>query len=87
MLTKTYIQKLNENNKSNNNYSDCSICIEKINKMEAVPRSVMFNVPMRYISIYIGNKRENINRLKALFYLNEVKLNPVSDYAEFELVA
>ena len=61
--------------------------VEKINKMETVPRSVMFNVPMRYISIYIGNKRENINRLKALFYLKEVKLNPVSDYAEFELVA
>ena len=61
--------------------------VEKINKMETVPRSVMFNVPMRDISIYIGNKRENINRLKAIFYLKEVKLNPVSDYAEFELVA
>jgi hypothetical protein len=38
MLTKTYIQKLNENNKSNNNYSDCSICIEKIKKKKDIIR-------------------------------------------------
>jgi len=70
---------------------DCKIgfefMVEKILSMGQIPKRILFKVPIKLISIYIGNKRENLKLLKKRFKLDEVRLYGDEKCHQLELVA
>lgn len=70
---------------------DCRVglkrMIEEIENLDRIPPRVLFKVPMKSVSIYTGNRRENIIRLKERFGFEEVKLLGATDCRRLELVA
>jgi len=71
--------------------ADCQIGFERmvteIECLGQIPKRVLFKVPLKSISIYIGNRRENIIRLKERFGLDGVRLSGEVDCCQIELVA
>lgn len=69
---------------------DSRVCLDqmigKMKSMEQLSRSVVFKVPARQISTYIGNKRENIYQLKRLFCLDNVRVQGEEGRERMELV-
>jgi histone acetyltransferase (RNA polymerase elongator complex component) len=70
---------------------DCEIgldlMIDKILSLDNIPRSLSFRVPKNMISIYIGNKRKNIEIIKERFGLDNVSLFEEDLCRQLELVA
>jgi histone acetyltransferase (RNA polymerase elongator complex component) len=70
---------------------DCEIgldlMIDKILSLDNIPRSLSFRVPKNMISIYIGNKRKNIEIIKERFGLDNVLLFEEDLCRQLELVA
>jgi histone acetyltransferase (RNA polymerase elongator complex component) len=69
---------------------DCQLCldlmVEKILSLARMPKVIFFRVPKKFLSIYIGNKRENINYIKDRFGFKEVILAGEELCREMELV-
>jgi len=57
---------------------DCQISldlmIEKILSLTSLPHKIIFKVPKNLISVYVGNKRENISYIKDRFGFKDVSL-------------
>ena len=70
---------------------DCRIgldlMVEKILSLNPVPNRILFRVPKNAVSIYTGNRRENIQVLKKQFGLEEVYLSGEEACHQLELVA
>jgi len=70
---------------------DCRIGLDlmvgKILSLNPVPNRIMFRVPKNLVSIYTGNRRENLLLLKKKFGLDEVRLSGEDACRELELVA
>ena len=70
---------------------DCQIgldlMVDKILSLKHIPKKVLFRVPKNLISIYAGNRRENIRVIKERFGLDEVSLNGEELCQQVELVA
>jgi histone acetyltransferase (RNA polymerase elongator complex component) len=60
---------------------DCRIGFDELSELvKELPTSQMsisFQVPMRKLSIYKGHKLENVQKIKEIFNLNEVTVNPL----------
>ena len=71
--------------------ADCRIGLERmiteIECLDQIPKRVLFKVPLKSVSIYTGNHRENITQLKERFGLDEVKLSGEVHCRQIELVA
>jgi len=69
---------------------DCQLCldlmVEKILSMTRIPKKILFRVPKKLLSVYIGNKRENINYIKGRFGFKEVTLRGEDFCREIQLV-
>jgi hypothetical protein len=69
---------------------DCRIGLDRmiteIKFLDQIPKRVLFKVPLKSVSIYIGNRRENIIQLKERFGLDEVKLSGEVHCRQIELV-
>ncbi len=70
---------------------DCRIgldlMVDKILKLKSIPERILFKVPKNSVSIYTGNKRENLRLLKKQFGLKDIKLNGDEYCYQLELVA
>lgn len=70
---------------------DCRIgldlMVDKILGLQSVPKRVLFRVPINSVSIYTGNKRENLQQLKERFGFDEIKLREEAECRQLELVA
>ena len=70
---------------------DCRIgldlMVDRILSLNRVPERVAFRVPMKSVSIYTGNRRENLKILKERFSLEEIKLSGEEHCRQLELVA
>ena len=70
---------------------DCRIgldlMVDKISSLDIIPERVLFRVPMNSVSIYTGNKRENLLLLKERFGLKDIKLSGEEHCHQLELVA
>jgi histone acetyltransferase (RNA polymerase elongator complex component) len=70
---------------------DCRIgldlMVDRILSLNRVPERVVFKVPMKSVSIYTGNRRENLKILKERFSLEEIKLSGEEHCRQLELVA
>ncbi|KMP12560.1 hypothetical protein UZ36_00390 [Candidatus Nitromaritima sp. SCGC AAA799-C22] len=70
---------------------DCRIGLEdmirKIHALDRLPKRISFRVPMKSISIYTGNHRENLSRLKERFGFEEVRVLGETHRQDLELVA
>jgi len=71
--------------------ADCRIGLDRmiteIECLDQIPKRVLFKVPLKSVSIYIGNRRENIIQLKERFGLDEVRLSGEVHCRQIELVA
>ena len=69
---------------------DCQLCldsmVEKIFSITRLPKKILFRVPKKLLSVYIGNKRENINYIKDRFGFKEVILRGEDLCREIQLV-
>jgi histone acetyltransferase (RNA polymerase elongator complex component) len=63
------------------------LMVEKILSLKSLPQKISFKVPKNFISIYTGNKRENIRYIKNRFGFKEVSLKGEELCSEVELVA
>jgi hypothetical protein len=61
--------------------------VDKILSLNRVPERVVFRVPKKSVSIYTGNRRENLKILKERFSLEEIKLSGEEHCRQLELVA
>ena len=70
---------------------DCQIgldlMVEKILSLEHIPKKIFFRVPKNLVSIYTGNRRENIQAIKKRFRLDEFSLTGEALCRQVELVA
>jgi histone acetyltransferase (RNA polymerase elongator complex component) len=70
---------------------DCRIgldlMVDKISSLDIIPERVLFRVPINSVSIYTGNKRENLLLLKERFELKDIKLSGEEHCHQLELVA
>ena len=70
---------------------DCKIgldeMIDKIRELKELNGQVKFKVPSNRISVYIGHKRENIQKLKTMFLLKDVILQPEKNCDRLQLIA
>jgi histone acetyltransferase (RNA polymerase elongator complex component) len=70
---------------------DSRICLEEmiscIKRLDPLPENLLFKVPPRRVSVYTGNKRENIYTLKDMFGLKDVKVRAEEGLAVMELLA
>ena len=70
---------------------DCQIgldrMINKIASLNHIPKIILFKVPKKLVSIYIGDRRENLRLLKEQFGLDEIHLSGEEKCHELELVA
>jgi histone acetyltransferase (RNA polymerase elongator complex component) len=62
------------------------IMIEKILSLTRIPQNILIRVPKKLLSIYIGNKRENIRYIKDRFGFKEVFFAGEELCREIELV-
>jgi len=69
---------------------DCQIgfecMVDKIRALSSIPKRIFFKVPKNSISIYTGNRRENLRLLKEQFGLEEVRLRGEESCSQLELV-
>jgi histone acetyltransferase (RNA polymerase elongator complex component) len=63
------------------------LMVEKILSLNRMPRKILFRVPKNSVSVYTGNKRENISYIKDRFGFDEVLLVGEELCSEIELVA
>ena len=61
--------------------------IDKILSLDDIPKHLSFRVPKNMISIYIGNKRKNIEIIKERFGFDNVSLFEEDLCRQLELVA
>ena len=70
---------------------DCQIgldlMVNKIISLSDIPKKIIFKVPKNLVSIYTGNRRENLILLKEQFALDEVGLRGEERCHQLELVA
>lgn len=70
---------------------DCQIgfdlMVEKILSLSHIPKRIIFRVPKKLVSIYTGNRRENLKLLKMRFGIDEVCLKAEDECHQLELVA
>ena len=70
---------------------DCRIgldeMIDGIQGQKIINEQVKFKVPSKRISVYIGHKRENIQKLKTMFHLEDVILQPEKNCDRLQLIA
>lgn len=70
---------------------DCQIgldeMIDDIREVNKINGRVKFKVPSSRISVYIGHKRENIQKLKTMFRLEDVILQPEKNCDRLQLIA
>jgi histone acetyltransferase (RNA polymerase elongator complex component) len=70
---------------------DCRIGLEEmidnIRNQKNLNGQVKFKVPSNRVSVYIGHKRENIQKLKTLFHLDNVLLQPEKICDRLQLIA
>lgn len=70
---------------------DCRIgldlLLDIINSIGSIPSKISFKVPRKMVSIFVGNRRENIKILKQQFKLNDVLIIPDDTCGKPELVA
>ena len=70
---------------------DCRIGLDEmadgIRELNIINGPVKFKVPSSRISVYIGHKRENIQKLKAMFRLEDVILQPEKNCDRLQLIA
>ena len=70
---------------------DCRIgldeMIESLIGRNGSTKTVQFKIPLNSESIYIGHKRENIRKLKEIFYLETITLQPENDCDRLQLIA
>ena len=70
---------------------DCQLAFDlmesKINSLNHIPKKISFKVPRKTISIYTGNRRENIRLLKKKFSLDEVSFYSNDLCENLELIA
>ena len=70
---------------------DCQIgldeMIDNIRELKEMNGQVKFKVPSNRISVYIGHKRENIQKLKTMFRLQNVILEPEKNCDRLHLIA
>ena len=70
---------------------DCRIgldeMIDGIQGQKIINEQVKFKVPSKRISVYIGHKRENIQKLKTMFRLEDVILQPEKNCDRLQLIA
>lgn len=70
---------------------DCRIgldeMIDDIQGQKIINEQVKFKVPSKRISVYIGHKRENIQKLKTMFRLEDVILQPEKNCDRLQLIA
>ena len=60
--------------------------VDKIRALSSIPKRIFFKVPKNSISIYTGNRRENLRLLKEQFGLEEVRLRGEESCSQLELV-
>ena len=69
---------------------DCQIALDlmvgKVLSLNHVPNKIFFRAPKRSVSIYAGNRRENLRLLKKQFGLDEVGLCGEEECHQLELV-
>jgi len=63
------------------------LMVEKILSLNRMPNKILFKVPKNLLSVYTGNKRENIRYIQDRFGFNEVFLVGEEFRREIELVA
>jgi len=56
--------------------------ITMIRGLKQVPLSVVFKVPSRKVSVYLGHKKENLSVIKSIFGLDSIKLQQSADHLE-----
>jgi histone acetyltransferase (RNA polymerase elongator complex component) len=61
--------------------------IAQIRGLNNLTDTVTFKVPYKSASIYIGHKRENLQKLKAMFHLENIVLQPDNDCDQLQLIA
>ncbi|MDA1108290.1 MAG: radical SAM protein [Nitrospinae bacterium] len=70
---------------------DCRIgldeMIEQIKGFDGLTDTVKFKFPSRSTSIYIGHKRENLQKLKEMFHLENIIMQPDNDCDQLQLIA
>ena len=70
---------------------DCRIGLDemrdKIAGLDDLPETVTFKIPSKSESIYVGHKRENIQKLKEMFHLKNIILQPDKECGQLQLIA
>ena len=70
---------------------DCRISLDEmianIRDLKKINGQVKFKVPSNRVSVYIGHKRENIQKLKEMFRLQDVILEPEKNCTRLQLIA
>lgn len=61
--------------------------IAQIRGLNNLTDTVKFMVPFKSASIYIGHKRENLKKLKAMFPLENIIMQPDNDCDQLQLIA
>jgi histone acetyltransferase (RNA polymerase elongator complex component) len=61
--------------------------IDRIRGLDSLTETVKFKVPYQSASIYIGHKRENIKKLKTMFQLETIIVQPDNDCDELQFIA
>lgn len=68
---------------------DCRIALDQmidaLKAVEPVPEQVTFKVPAKWLSVYKGHKKENVRRLKEMFFLRDILFEPKESQNKLEL--
>jgi histone acetyltransferase (RNA polymerase elongator complex component) len=58
-----------------------------INQLQIVPQTLIFKVPSRQVSLYLGHKKDNIQAIQNMYGINTVLIKQIGDQEKLQLVA
>ena len=60
---------------------------ELLNLLQDLPKTITFRVPSRYVSLYLGHKKDNILAIKKKFGIQHIIFKQIDNQEDLELVA
>mgnify|MGYP003305473855 FL=1 len=60
---------------------------ELLNLLQDLPKTITFRVPSRYVSLYLGHKKDNILAIKNKFGIQHIIFKQIDNQEDLELVA
>ena len=61
--------------------------VSMIERLKNIPPELTFIVPSKKVSLYLGHKKSNIQKIKKIFGINNIILKQTGDHEELKLVA